>query len=149
MKAKNDLVQGWLQKAESDLANAKMCIASNQALDTACFHAQQAAERCIKAYLTAHDIEFPFIHNLEKLIELCATADASFTTLKPLAQDLTPYAVGLRYDNEFWPSVETAQQALDSALTIQAFVTERLSSEMEPKEEGSSDEEANTFGDSS
>ncbi len=112
MKAKNDLVQGWLQKAESDLANAKMCIASNQALDTACFHAQQAAERCIKAYLT-------------------------------------PYAVELRYDNEFWPSVETAHQALDSALTIQAFVTERLSSEMEPKEEGSSDEEANTFGDSS
>ena len=126
MKTKADLVQGWLLKAESDIANVQMCLASNQALDTACFHAQQAAERCLKAFLIANDIEFPFIHNLEKLVELCAQNDESFLSLKVLCQELTPYAVGLRYDNEFWPSAETAQQALDAALTIRKFVTDRL-----------------------
>ncbi|MEK7786863.1 MAG: HEPN domain-containing protein, partial [Chloroflexota bacterium] len=126
MKTKTDLVKGWLLKAESDIANAQMCLAANQALDTACFHAQQAAERYLKAYLIANDIDFPFIHNLEKLLELCATNDESFLSLKFLCQELTPYAVGLRYDNEFWPSTETTQQALDAALAIRSFVTDRL-----------------------
>jgi HEPN domain-containing protein len=82
MKSKTDLVQGWLLKAESDLANVRMCLANNQSLDTACFHAQQAAERFIKAHLTEQEIEFPLIHNLEKLIELCAGRDHPFPVSK-------------------------------------------------------------------
>lgn len=139
MKTKADLVKGWLLKAKSDIANAEMCLAANQALDTACFHAQQAAERSLKAYLIANDIDFPFIHNLEKLLELCAQSDKSFLTLKLLCQELTPYAVGLRYDNEFWPSAETAQEALNAALTIERFVEERLDLEMKPSESDSED----------
>ena len=65
MKSRADLVRGLLRKAESDLANAELCLQAGKALDTVCFHAQQAAEKSIKAYLTAHDIDFPFIHNLE------------------------------------------------------------------------------------
>ncbi len=129
MKAKADLVRGWLLKAESDLANVRMCLAAGLAFDTACFHAQQAAEKCIKAYLTAYEIEFPFIHNLEKLVELCAQRDSSFLSIKALSQELTPYAVERRYDDEFWPSVETVQQALDAALTIKGFVMDRLPKE--------------------
>jgi HEPN domain-containing protein len=49
MKSKTDLVKGWLIKAESDLSNVRLCLANNQSLDTACFHAQHAAERFIKA----------------------------------------------------------------------------------------------------
>ena len=134
MKTKADLVRGWLLKAESDLANVRMCLAAEQALDTACFHAQQAAEKFIKAYLTAHDIDFPFVHNLEKLVELCAQGDPSFLSMKTVSQELTPYAVELRYDDEFWPSAETVQQALDAALAIKEFVMDRLPSEMKPGE---------------
>ncbi len=79
--------------------------------------------------MTAYEIEFPFIHNLEKLVELCAQRDSSFLSIKALSQELTPYAVELRYDDEFWPSVETVQQALDAALTIKDFVMDRLPKE--------------------
>ena len=126
MKSKADLVKSWLRKAESDLTNAGLCISAEQALDTACFHAQQAAEKCLKAYLTAYEIEFPFIHNLEKLIEKCAQRDPSFLSIKAMSQELTPYAVELRYDDEFWPALETARQALNTALAIRDFVIERL-----------------------
>jgi len=129
MKSKIDLVQGWLLKAESDLANVRMCLTNNQSLDTACFHAQQAGERFIKAYLTEQEIDFPLIHNLEKLIELCATREPSFQSIKTLGQELTPYAVALRYDSEFWPDLETAQQALETALKIKSFVLDKLSPE--------------------
>jgi len=126
MKSKADLVRGWIRKAESDLISATMGADSGQALDTVCFHAQQAAEKYIKAYLVAYEVEFPFIHNLEKLIELCSQRDPSFAGLKTLSQELTPYAVELRYDTDFWPSAETARQALEAAQRIKEFVVERL-----------------------
>jgi HEPN domain-containing protein len=110
MKSKADLVRGWLRKADSDLANAQLCLSAGQALDTACFHAQQAAEKCLKAYLTAWGVQFPLIHNLEKLIDLCAQHAPGFADLRPLGQELTPYAVELRYDAEFWPTREAARQ---------------------------------------
>lgn len=133
MKSKADLVRNWLLKADSDLTNVRMCLESGQALDTACFHAQQAAEKIIKAYLTAYEIDFPFIHNLEKLIELCALNEQSFLSLKVIGQELTPYAVELRYDGEFWPAVETASQALESAMVIKNFVMDRLPDETKPR----------------
>jgi HEPN domain-containing protein len=134
MKSKDDLVRGWLRKAQSDLATVGFCLSAGDALDMACFHAQQGAEKYIKAYLAAHEIDFPFIHNLEKLIELCAKMDPSFTTIKRLGQELTPYAVELRYDDEFWPSRETAQEALDSATTIRDFILDRLPAMTKPWE---------------
>ena len=132
MKSKDDLVRGWLRKAQSDLATARFCLSAGEALDMACFHAQQAAEKCIKAYLTAQEIDFPFIHNLEKLIELCARVDPSLMTIKTLGQELTPYAVELRYDDEFWPPSETAQEALDAATTIRDRVLDRLPATSKP-----------------
>ena len=66
MKSRSDLVKGLIRKAESDLVNAEMCLSTKQSLDAACFHAQQGAEKYIKAYLTAQDVDYPFIHNLEK-----------------------------------------------------------------------------------
>ena len=46
--------------------------------------------------------------------------------LASYADALTPYATELRYDGEFWPSPETAEEALEAALAIKAFVLERL-----------------------
>lgn len=134
MKTKADLVKGMLRKAKSDLTNAAMCLSAGQSLDTACFHAQQAAEKYIKAYLATQDIDYPFIHNLEKLIGLCAQRDPSFLSIKFPGQELTPYAVELRYDEEFWPSPQIARQALDAALAIKEFVLERIPGVMKPEE---------------
>lgn len=130
MKTRADLVKGWLLKAESDFISARICLDAGKALDTACFHSQQAAEKYLKSYLTAYEIDFPFIHNLEKLIELCAGHDTSFADIKAFGQELTPYAVGLRYDNEFWPSIEIVDKALHSAAEIKDFVVNRLPEEM-------------------
>ncbi len=134
MKSRTDLVRGWLSKAEGDLANARLCLSAGLSLDTACFHAQQAAEKYLKAYLIAQAAEFPFIHNLEKLVELCARHDPAFLRIKGPAQELTPYAVELRYDLEFWPSVETARRAVELAQTIRDFILVRLPAEVKPGE---------------
>ena len=126
MKSKADLIKGTIRKAESDLQAARLCLASNQALDVACFHTQQAAEKYLKAYLISKDVEFPFIHNIEKLIALSAKHDEEFNSTKLSGELLTPFAVSSRYDEEFWPTLEVATEALEAAETIRAFVLARI-----------------------
>jgi HEPN domain-containing protein len=99
---------------------------SAQAFDVACFHAQQMAEKCLKAFLAHRGVVFPYTHNLTKLIEMGAGIDATFRSLLPAVASLTPYAVELRYDDSFWPSRQVAEEARATALAVFQFVLDRL-----------------------
>jgi len=123
------LATGWLQKSESDRKAAGLALDGNLG-DVACFHSQQLAERVLKAYLVWNGVSFPFTHNLSRLLDICGKVDAAFLSLIPVAETLTPYAVEFRYDVEFWPERSVARKSLDSALTIRAFILERLPDEM-------------------
>jgi len=70
MKTPFDNAKELLEKASNDLVAARATIATGQALDTVCFHAQQAVEKSLKAMLALHDIEYPRRHDLDELIEL-------------------------------------------------------------------------------
>ena len=133
MKNRADLVAGWIKKAQSDLLALEGSLQTG-AYDAACFHAQQAAEKYLKALLTYQEVEFPFTHNLVKLVELCAGFDSSFRALLPEVEPLTPYAVELRYDAEFWPEKEVAEAALVSAKKVKDFVLKRLPPEVSRQE---------------
>jgi HEPN domain-containing protein len=74
MKEKAELVLGWLRKAESDTVALDLTLRA-RTLDAACFHAQQATEEYLKAFLTYYEAPFPYTHNLTKLVELCAQVD--------------------------------------------------------------------------
>ena len=113
MKEKPDLVRGWVRKAESDLI-AMRASAEAGASDAACFHAQQAAEKYLKGYLAHRDCAIPPTHNLLKLITRCAETDASFLELAGAAEMLTPFAVEVRYDMDFWPSEDTIARAREA-----------------------------------
>ena len=125
MKEKADLVAGWLAKAQSDRVALDVTLRA-KALDAACFHAQQAVEKYLKAFLTYHEAPFPYTHNLTKLVELCAQIDPDFRSLLPEVEPLTPYAVRPRYDASFWPSQETAEAASSAARSALEFVMHRL-----------------------
>jgi len=125
MKKKTDLVRGWLRKAQSDMVAMDASLNAG-ALDAACFHAQQAAEKYLKAYLIQADVEFPPTHNLVKLADLCREVESSFESLLPVVEPLTPYAVELRYDADFWPSVGVANEARSCASTVRALVLKLL-----------------------
>ena len=58
------------------------------------YHAQQCAEKYIKAFLVFHEIEFPYTHNLRKLLQLCG--EDLHQELEE-ADTLTPFAVTTRY----------------------------------------------------
>lgn len=70
--------RGWFLKAESDLTTAKLMLEGQGPYDTACFHAQQAAEKYLKGLLALATQPFPLTHNLEDLQRLGETAVASW-----------------------------------------------------------------------
>jgi HEPN domain-containing protein len=125
MRDAAELCRGLLLKARSDRIAMQASLAA-EALDAACFHAQQMTEKCLKAFLIHRGVSFPFTHNLTKLVEIWARTDETFRSLLPTVAPLTPYAVELRYDDTFWPSQHPAAEARMSALAVLQFVVERL-----------------------
>jgi HEPN domain-containing protein len=125
MKERTDLVQGWLRKAASNFTTLEAAQKA-QAYDAACFHAQQAVELYLKAYLIFHETGFPLTHNLTKLVDICIELDSSFSLILSIVEPLTPYAVELRYDHEFWPDEKTVEQAKTAVMEVKVFIRDRL-----------------------
>jgi len=95
MKDRADLVHGWVRKAESDIVAMDASFEAG-AYDAACFHAQQAVEKLLKAYVIHSGLPLVHTHNLEKLLETCASVDPAFRGLSETIAPLTPYAVDVR-----------------------------------------------------
>lgn len=94
--------------------------------DVICFHAQQAAEKFLKAYLVFNQINFSRTHDIGKLLNLCAKKDLAFLTLKPTIV-LTDYAVELRYPDDFYiPDIYETKEAYDLAKRVKNFVVSKL-----------------------
>jgi HEPN domain-containing protein len=62
-----------------------------------CFHAQQAAEKSIKAAMLFRGIEIPLTHDIEELLEIAEDQGFFVTEEVQEAAHLTPYAVETRY----------------------------------------------------
>ena len=125
MKDRSDLVAGLVRKAESDILAMDASLDAG-ALDAACFHAPQAVEKYLKGFLAANDVTFPHTHNLSKLVDAAASKDPALRDLAETAAKLTPYAVELRYDFEFWPTKEVAQDARLAALAVRSAIKARI-----------------------
>ncbi len=132
MKKKIDLVKAWIKKAENDLITAQNSsnIKPEAPFDTICFHAQQCAEKYLKAFLVFHDVEFEKTHDLGQLISLAAKADKYFFEIIDLGEKLTDYAVDIRYPILLEePTKDEAKEAIETAIKIKEFVISRLNEE--------------------
>lgn len=101
-EVRREFVRQWLDKAESDFKLAEHLISENAPfLEAACLHAQQAAEKYLKAFLVEHQVEFPKTHNLGHLLDLSATIDSSLVKRLQQITVLNPYGVDYRYPGDF------------------------------------------------
>jgi HEPN domain-containing protein len=93
------------------------------------FHAQQCAEKYLKAYLVFHTIDFPYTHNLRRLLDLCA-AKASWAEQLRDAEELNPYASTARYPGEDLEVKEgDARRAVEIAGRVREVVRRALQEE--------------------
>ena len=116
----------WARYAEQDWQLAASLLRRKQLPTVAiCFHAQQSAEKYLKALLISQRLEFPKTHDLATLNSLCEH-QGILTGFSPrLLALLSDYAVVARYPgNE--PSPEEAQEAVEIARYIRKFASKWL-----------------------
>ena len=118
MNANEELVRDWIIKANLDLKSAKVLIAADDELyGTACFHAQQLAEKSLKALLVSRKIVFSKTHSLLLLADLLNDDDVNERS-KSLDR-LTDHAVEMRYPGDYIePEREEAEEVLRIAIEI-------------------------------
>ena len=93
----------------------------------ACFHAQQAAEKYLKALLTWHQIEFSKTHAIEQLLDLVKDAEPETASSLRDAMALTPYGVDIRYPGDQpEPNQQEAREAVELARIVRDTVMDRL-----------------------
>ena len=103
---RKEYIKQWLLKADEDLLVVNTLIEQNFAAKASiCFHCQQAAEKYLKAFLIAHDKEFPKTHSIEYLLAECSAFDKEFKQVDP--ESLSDFGVGARYPIDLYlPSKE-------------------------------------------
>lgn len=125
------LLRQWVEKAEHDLLTAEhtLKLKRNCPFDTVCFHAQQCAEKYLKALLAFHSIAFPPQHNLRILMQLIPPEAALGLESKAVI-GLTRYAVDARYPGD-WESISRteAKRAVAVARQVREAVRARLPKE--------------------
>ena len=93
--------------------------------DAVCFHAQQCAEKYLKAVLQENDKQIPKIHNLIELMLLCEKMDGTFEMLRADLVVLERFSVGVRYPGDA-AEKEDAQSAYAAARTVRTFIRQKL-----------------------
>ncbi len=88
-----------LTKAQTDLrALRAMADVEEFADEIFGFHAQQAVEKALKAWLSLLGVRYPRVHDLDALLDLLEEAGADVEHIRGLSQ-LSAFAVELRYDH--------------------------------------------------
>jgi HEPN domain-containing protein len=126
--------RGWFQRALHDLGAGRTDLTADSPFTgDAVFHAQQAAEKSMKGYLTWHSRIFRKTHNLTELGGMCTEVDASLEPLLQRAARLTDYAWKYRYPGEPQePPRDEAESALALAREVFDAVLDRLPAEVRP-----------------
>jgi len=90
--------------------------------DTLGFHAQQAAEKMLKAVLASRGVDYPKTHNLRVLIELLAQAGIKLPEEFAEITRLSQFGTTFRYDN-FEPAPQGERMKwLESIRSLRAFL---------------------------
>jgi len=122
------LAADWLAKAAKDLMVCEQLLIKGAVFSEAvAFHAQQAAEKSLKALLVVRQVEFPKTHDIERLLELVSLADGPLAEALADAAELTPFGVEYRYPGEYAPvSADAANACVSLARKVHDEIAQRL-----------------------
>lgn len=111
----------WLRRARSDLALAKAPLPADVLYEDLCFHAQQAAEKAIKAVYRAKSYRFRYTHDLSKLLQGLARLGVLIPEEIREAVALTDFAWEARYPG---PAEAVSEHEYRRAVTLAEKVVE-------------------------
>ncbi|MEI8042589.1 MAG: HEPN domain-containing protein [Verrucomicrobiota bacterium] len=90
------------------------------------FHCQQAAEKCLKAWLCDSGVNYPKTHNLLMLVELLEADGKTLPEGLAAIDHLTPYATIFRYEDPPQSGHFDRPAARQLVRDLRAFVERQL-----------------------
>lgn len=122
-------VQAWIAKADNDLKTIEYLLPHAEApMDTACFHAHQAAEKYIKALLTFYGAPFRKTHDLAELV-LGLPSESTISARVGDLAELSDVGIASRYpDDDSAYDRDTAERMVEQALAVKNAVLSELRS---------------------
>ena len=139
MKPGREAALRWLRQAEHDLAIARGHQERGDFSD-ACFMAEQAAQKALKAFLIGRGHRSVVIYSVAQLAERCAQIDPAFTAHITAGRVLDQYYIPTRYPDALAPPAlpfesytqEQGLTAVGGAQAIIALVAQTLRPATEP-----------------
>ena len=123
--------RAWIKKAESDLKTAEHTLTLKERcpFDTVCFHAQQCAEKYLKALLVSRTLDFPKTHDLRLLMQRIP-GDINLKLHIEEVVSLNRYTIEARYPGDWEPfNRKEAEKAVAIARKVRKAVKTCLSAE--------------------
>ena len=113
----------WVEKAEEDWVSLLRSYRARKdpSYNVACFHAQQCAEKYLKARLVEAGTVFPRTHDLSLLLTLVQPFDPGLGILQPELDALNKYAIAYRYPGQSATKAD-AKDAVGDCRTVRQLV---------------------------
>ncbi len=120
--------KAWLAKAKNDLLNIENNLSAGHVpWDTVCFHAQQAAEKVLKAFLVYNGRPLSRTHDLIALLAACVEINPDLASLEEDCRRLSHYAVASRYPDDLYePSERDAREMVAAARRVHSRILSSL-----------------------
>lgn len=117
----------WIAKAEADFATAQreLGVTDRPNYDGVCFHAQQCAEKYLKAFLQESNIVFPRTHDLADLLSLTLSIEPGWISMQPDLNTLSAFAVEYRYPGES-SGLDEAKEAVQKCDNVRGVLRRAL-----------------------
>ena len=119
----------WIKIADEDLILAKhaFTIQTNIPYRLIGYHAQQCAEKYLKAFLVSRLIDFPYTHNIEMLLNLC-NKEINLGDELDRAIILSRYAIAKRYPGDYQ---EIKKEEAEDAVQLAELTRQKVRVQLE------------------
>lgn len=120
------VVREWLDKAEEDFGFACSVLEHTDYFGQLCFHFQQAAEKYLKAFIVAHELDFVKRHDLRFLLDICLKRSPSLAALSEDCKFLNRFYIDTRYPVH-WSEAFTKDHAFKAKEAVERIKAAVLS----------------------
>lgn len=124
---KKEYINNWIFRAREDISVIENLEKSGieYYTSTICFHAQQAVEKYLKAFLIYHDVDFPRTHDVDFLLLMSQKEDKDNFQFD--FKSLTEFGVAVRYPDDFYiPGVSETKEYIKISKDVRDLVEKLL-----------------------
>lgn len=120
-------VKAWLEKAELDWKVVRLLLRAEKGLwGVICFHAQQAVEKWLKAYLIHCRVVPKRTHDLVALLDEVGAFDPRLVHFAEELKSLSRFAVTVRYPGMEEPGARECRAVVKSAGRVRKAILGRI-----------------------